>query len=793
VKKFIFLHKLKFHRYLEINKNLYNDSINALINFLADKVNERDLLKRIKNFKKSTYKERILQLPSIYLQLENHIAITNNFEENDLLNFRRNIPLKFKELKNLKNFRIIFRPIEIQEIILCQNILNQLLKKISSITGNFNQLSKIHEELNKTQNTREWYSNHLKRRKKINQFSLEIFNVLSDSLGKKKVLSLFKEVYKEAFDHYHLLDAFVITLSIIPEELFEIEDIPLPTKKQMYKMLRKQVHSLEQKNSSLTNEIRERKLIRQTLNDSERLKINILEASQEGIILINDQLKIVDLNYRAEKIFGWSIEEAKDKFIIDFIKSDKTQEIFISELFLFQSTGKAKKLDSQMQLTTNTKDKNLIDIEFVIRPVKHKDGILFCAFIKDVTEQNKVKNEILEAKEIAEKLAKTKATFLSNMSHEIRTPLNSILGFTNLLNTKNTIKNKNDLQNIDNIRFSAQNLLAIVNDTLDFSKIEAGKLKIQNTDFNIVEVFHNIVDSFKLKSEEKKILFKSEIDFQIPVFVKGDQYRLNQILLNLLSNAIKFTHKGSVTLKLECIKKTKDSIAINFIVADTGIGIPSNQLNSIFDSFYQVHEPGKDKIEGTGLGLAISKKLIELQKSTLHLKSEVNKGSTFSFTLYFDKSKLVVNTKRKEKKSQNESFPEIKALVAEDNKMNQLYLKQLFKRWGIEIEIAKNGSTAVEMAQEKTYDFVLMDLHMPYMDGFEATQLIKQLENYKNIPIIACSADVFPESRESAKNSGIDYYLTKPIEEKVLLSILQNIYNLKKQLTSKKEKRITQD
>jgi CheY-like chemotaxis protein/nitrogen-specific signal transduction histidine kinase len=384
---------------------------------------------------------------------------------------------------------------------------------------------------------------------------------------------------------------------------------------------------------------------------------------------------------------------------------------------------------------------------------------------------------IREAKVNAERTAKAKATFLSNMSHEIRTPLNVILGLSEIIKKSSSEENQLLLKNIEGIDFSAQNLLSIVNDILDFSKIEAGKLTIQSIDFNLRKVVENLSDGFEIKAKEKGLTLVSEMDRNIPDIVIGDQYRLNQILTNLIGNAIKFTTNGQIGIEVNMVSEYEDEVKLEFKVKDTGIGISKENLSKIFDSFFQVENREETEMTGTGLGLAITKELINLQDGEFTATSEIGVGSEFKFTLPFTRSKLKsLNDSIKTFVRQDKKLEGLKVLVAEDNKMNQFYIRQLLNNLNVSVDIAENGKEAVEIFEQdnSNYDLILMDMHMPVMNGVEAITKIRKTNKdlIKKVPIVACSADVFPEARKSAIKAGIDFYLTKPLSEEAVKEVL---------------------
>lgn len=505
---------------------------------------------------------------------------------------------------------------------------------------------------------------------------------------------------------------------------------------------------------------------------------NALLYLKDGIIIINRLGKILFVNSKTQDIFEASKEELVKSTIYEILPEN------IGELLKedFKSTDPLaiKKIvgtKKECQILNNSQAP--VDIEVSVSN-NYTDEDSYCIVLKNITHKKEIFKTIENARKNAERVAKAKSTFLSNMSHEIRTPLNVILGLTSILKKGNLENDEMMVKNLEGIDFSAKNLLSIVNDILDFSKIEAGKLTIQSLDFNLVELLQNCTDGFTIKAQEKGLELIPKIHDNFPEIVIGDQYRLNQILTNLLGNAIKFTEKGNITIevKKEDTEVTQEDVTkIQFRISDSGVGIPKDRLNKIFKSFYQVEDDLNASISGTGLGLTITKELIELQQGTLKAESAINEGSVFTFTLPFKRSILKsMRSKTSHNSAEDKKLHGLRVLVAEDNKMNQFYIKQLLTNFKIEVDIANNGLEAVKCyaASHKEYDMIIMDLHMPVMDGLEAIKKIRDLKKHKmrKTPIVACSADVFPESRKNAILAGIDFYLLKPLSEKALKDVL---------------------
>ena len=369
-----------------------------------------------------------------------------------------------------------------------------------------------------------------------------------------------------------------------------------------------------------------------------------------------------------------------------------------------------------------------------------------------------------EAKVSAENAAESKQRFLSNMSHEIRTPLNSILGFTNVL-LKAELGEKQK-EYIQAIKTSGVSLNVLINDILDLAKVNAGKMTFEKQPFEIHKSIIAILHSFDLKIKEKNLEIVQEYDSKIPLFLLGDSVRLNQILLNLISNAVKFTHKGTIILNVKLLCEDKENATIEFGVTDSGIGIAENKMDSIFNVFEQAEISTSNSYVGTGLGLAIVKQLLEAQGGTISVKSKIAEGSRFSFTLPFGKTTMRAEESI-EIQTLDSKIKNRRVLVAEDVPLNQLLIKIILNDFGFDYEVVENGKIVIEKLQTNTYDIILMDLQMPEMNGFEATEYIRKTMKSK-IPIIALTADVTTVDVFKCKEFGMDDYISKPIDENLL-------------------------
>ena len=466
-------------------------------------------------------------------------------------------------------------------------------------------------------------------------------------------------------------------------------------------------------------------------------------------------LNMVDIEYELqknkEKLAALSRQSAADKGTIQKQKLS-TLAIFAFAIFLLFS--------ALFYYFQNKK----------VRETIRKEKLLKETLIQKNSEIELSRVEALQA-------SQAKQDFLSTMSHEIRTPMNAVLGLTNLL--LDEMPRDNQMKHLQNIKFSGENLLSIINDVLDFSKIEAGKLSFSEDEFDLKELLDNTIDALRYSRSKKEVeIFQKQKLGRLDNLVIGDSTRLNQMLINIMGNAIKFTEEGYVYLDTVVLEvEGGEGIVVEFKVRDTGIGIPSDKLDFIFESFSQVENDRQDSLKGTGLGLAITKKLIDAQGGKLFVESKEGMGSVFTFTLPFKKGAPISVAQRSP--SENKIFKEglegMRVLLVEDNAINQIVAVNTLKKLKLIPTVANNGVEALELYAKEDFDLVLMDIQMPLMNGIETTKNIRALkdETKNSIPIIALSADAYSDNVKTALDAGMNAYMTKPFKPEHLFETIR--------------------
>lgn len=529
-----------------------------------------------------------------------------------------------------------------------------------------------------------------------------------------------------------------------------------------------------------------------SLFDEKNYARSLIEASMDPLVTINVKGKITDMNEAFSIATGLERSALKGtnfyNYFTDIVMARKVyKNVFINNFVI------------DFPLTLRHTNGKLTDVLFNGSVYKDGNGKVMGVVIvaRDVTEQKKISIELIEAREVAERAnavaqgAKAKAEqatiiaenamrakqqFLSNMSHEIRTPMNAIIGFTKVLMKTNLTDKQNEY--LHAIKLSGDALIVLINDILDLAKIDSGKMTFESIPFRMSASISSLLHLFEIKIQEKNLVFIKEYDQTIPEVLLGDPVRLHQILLNLISNAVKFTNSGEIKVLVKMLQQDNDTVEVEFTVTDTGIGIHADKMDSIFENFQQASSSTSRLYGGTGLGLAIVKQLVDAQFGKINVESKIDKGCSFRFSLHFQKTNLA-SYQTDDTIELDTSFSNVTILVVEDIALNQLLMKTLLDDFGFANEMVLNGREAISKLQSKPYSLILMDLQMPEMNGFEATEYIRNIMQ-SSIPIIALTADVTTADLQKCTAVGMNDYVPKPIDEKLLYNKI--IYHLKKNL-----------
>ncbi len=419
-------------------------------------------------------------------------------------------------------------------------------------------------------------------------------------------------------------------------------------------------------------------------------------------------------------------------------------------------------------------------VKIFTAPIQDNEGAItsIIEYMVDISDLRKKEEEAIRLKDFAEAANRTKSEFLANMSHEIRTPLNGVLGFLHLLSGEELTPVQQEYANI--ALQSGKNLLELINDILDLSKIEAGKIDLQTSSFSVEGTVGSIFENFRHQLREKQLTAEYSIAEEIPGTIIGDQSRLRQILFNLIGNAVKFTEEGGIVCRVSKTggPETNASIHLLFSVEDTGIGIPEESRRKIFDPFTQADASSSKQFQGTGLGLSIVKRLVRIMGGKIQLDTEEGKGSRFFFTLPFklpeDKGCRSARAVVPDVNEQESRRP-LSILLVEDNRINRLLLKRMAAKHGHSVHTAENGRQALQAAQRKKYDIILMDIQMPVLDGIETVKLLRGSPDYSlnaETPVLALTAHAMEGDKERFLKIGMDGYIPKPVEPKVLFDHL---------------------
>ena len=511
---------------------------------------------------------------------------------------------------------------------------------------------------------------------------------------------------------------------------------------------------------------------------------SITDAAHDAILMMDPHGAISYWNRAAERIFGYTAEEALGRNLHELLAPERFQADHRAAFPEFVRSGNGPAIGKTLELHARHRDGREIAVSLSLSSVSlhgkwHAVGIL-----SDITERKQKDDDLRAAMKVADAANVAKGEFLANMSHEIRTPMNGVIGMTGLL--LDTELNASQRRYAEAIRSSGESLLALVNDILDFSKIEAGKLELELLDFNLHDLLESFAAPLAMRARSKGIEFNCALEPNVPSLVRGAPGRLRQVLTNLAGNAVKFTAQGRVSVRVSLVSETAAASVIRFSVQDTGIGIPREQQEMLFEKFSQADTSTTRRHGGTGLGLAISKRLTELMAGEIGVNSQAGAGSEFWFTVPMGKiapPKSLTQGSAKPAAPASPAgvaFPAVRRqgariLVAEDNVVNQEVALGILHKLGLRAEAVADGGEVIEVLRNMPYELVLMDVQMPEMDGLEATRIIRDPQSPvldHQIPIVAMTAHAMLGDREHCLQAGMNDYLAKPIDPRALIEAL---------------------
>lgn len=526
-------------------------------------------------------------------------------------------------------------------------------------------------------------------------------------------------------------------------------------------------------------------IVVEDINHLKDVETDLRRSKELFKIIFENSAAAITVTDKNEKIIAWN------PFAEQMLEMDK-KDLFnkpVQDLYPPREWRKMRKMNirqkgvvSGIMTQVYKRDGELLDIDASISILRDARGTIIgsIGIMRDITKQKRIQEMLLQAKIVAEEANSAKSMFLAKMSHELRTPMNAIIGMIDLtLDTKLTDE---QLENIKVAKDAAANLLRLINDILDLSRAESGKMTIEPMEISIAEIVKSVAKGLMVLAQNKGVFLDWHVAENVPPLVMGDPVRIRQIIINLVNNAIKFTHKGGVTISVAMQARTEKECDLLFAVKDSGIGIPKDKQDRIFEVFAQADEKTSRRYGGTGLGLAISKKLSEMMGGRLWVESEEGKGSTFFALIRFPisdnilRAQAVAPEPSEAGENAGTGVGRIRILLAEDNLVNQKIAVRMLEKRGWEVVAVNNGREAVEAVGKTRFDLILMDDQMPEMSGVEATNIIRTEEKQTglHVPIIAMTANAMSGDREKYLAAGMDSYISKPIDRELLFREIIN-------------------
>lgn len=606
--------------------------------------------------------------------------------------------------------------------------------------------------------------------RKLKFLSFEIFKFIGNNYGEPLAGKIFEKSYDSFSNKYKELEFFPYMITLVPKEIVDREHLGIFTQAQIEQIFLEKLAESEQLNIALDQKIKENERTQRLLRKNEIMLSGVISSALDAIVITGAYGHIIHWNQAAVEIFGYTEQEVKGRTLLETILPLSYDHTHWNGFPGFQHQDVLPILNQRQELTAVRKSKEEFPIELTVTAIVDDSESYYSAFIRDIGSRRQREQELVQMKEKAEQAAKAKSQFLSVMSHELRTPLNAVIGITHLL--MQSQPREDQQEDLRTLQFSGESLLHIINDILDFTKLDSGKIELSAIDFNLRELAQSLYQSFSFKAKEKNIVFDVEYDQRMPFFVKGDNFRLSQVLNNLISNAIKFTKEGFVKLKVEMVENSGTNYITRFSVVDSGIGIPEDKQEKIFEQFTQADSNTTRLYGGTGLGLSISARLVELMGSSILISSTPGQGSNFNFTvsLQLGDNTDTAAVQPKVVTKSNETFKNKLILLAEDNTFNANIARRFITGWGAQLEVVVDGRQALEFVSRRKYDLILMDIQMPELDGFACTRKIRK--HFKDIPILAITASPKNEIIQEILTCGMNDFVSKPFKPNELRSKL---------------------
>lgn len=532
------------------------------------------------------------------------------------------------------------------------------------------------------------------------------------------------------------------------------------------------------KNRALKSLLQTTAKAEKALQSSETRMRSITNSANDAILMMDQTGAITYWNPAAERIFGYTESEVLGKDLHHLLAPEKYHEAFKNAFPRFVETGEGSAVGKTIDLEAIRKDESVIPVQLSLSSLKIDGNWNAVGILRDTTERKIIEESLIKAKQDSEAANKAKSVFLSNMSHEIRTPLNAIIGFSQLMSRE---KDLNDRQKeyINSIIKAGEHLLELINEILELSKIEAGRIVLNPSTIDLNSLCEDIRMMFSEKAKEKNLQLIFECTNELPQYIVIDEGKLRQVLVNIIGNAIKFTEEGGVAIRVQTNRDKNGKYYLIVEVQDSGPGISEDELGKLFKHFEQTNT-GVKQGSGTGLGLALSKELAQLMGGDISVSSKTGEGSIFTIKVEYNEGNLDEIEKLETKRiiSIANHDKKYKILVVDDKVENLKVTVNLLNAVGFETVEAVNGKDAIDKLNKTRPDLILMDMRMPVMDGYEAIRMIKSMEEFKNIPVVALTASTFEDEKKRIEALKIEGYIRKPFRENDLFNIIGNLLKI---------------